>query len=340
MGDDAPRPQVPRRSTPTRWSPARSRTACCWRAIRTSLLEGMILGALRHPGRRRLHLPALGLPRGRAAPARAIAEAHDAGYLGANILGSGFNLELHLHVSAGRYMCGEETGLLNALEGKRATPRAKPPYPAGRAACGASRRSSTTSRRSATCPHIVDHGRRVVPRPEPHRRRRHEALRRRAAGCRRPGAVGAAHGHHRRARSSRSTPAACATATPSRGCCPAGPPPTSWSTEHLDVPMDFELGAEGGQPPGHRHDDRPGRPDLPGGHGAQPRALLRPGVVRLVHALPRGPAVDGQACSTPSSAARASTGDLELLEQHCRLLGPGTPSARWRPARSSRCRAR
>jgi NADH-quinone oxidoreductase subunit F len=60
---------------------------------------------------------------------KAIAEAYEAGYLGKNILGSGFDFDLHLHVSAGRYMCGEETGLLNSLEGKRATPRAKPPFP-------------------------------------------------------------------------------------------------------------------------------------------------------------------------------------------------------------------
>src|ERR1044071_8898404 len=60
---------------------------------------------------------------------QAIAEAYAAAYLGQNILGSGYSLELRLHVSAGRYMCGEETGLLNALEGKRATPRAKPPFP-------------------------------------------------------------------------------------------------------------------------------------------------------------------------------------------------------------------
>jgi NADH-quinone oxidoreductase subunit F len=60
---------------------------------------------------------------------RAIAEAYQAGYLGQDILGSGYGLDLHLHVSAGRYMCGEETGLLNALEGKRATPRSKPPFP-------------------------------------------------------------------------------------------------------------------------------------------------------------------------------------------------------------------
>lgn len=59
----------------------------------------------------------------------AIHEAYTAGYLGKNILGTGFNLDMHLHTGVGRYMCGEETALLNALEGKRATPRAKPPFP-------------------------------------------------------------------------------------------------------------------------------------------------------------------------------------------------------------------
>ena len=60
---------------------------------------------------------------------RAIREARDAGYIGRNILGSGFSMELTLHRSAGRYECGEETALLNALEGKRANPRSKPPFP-------------------------------------------------------------------------------------------------------------------------------------------------------------------------------------------------------------------
>lgn len=59
----------------------------------------------------------------------ALAEAYEKHYLGKNIFGSGWNLEMHLHTSAGRYICGEETALLNALEGKRATPRAKPPFP-------------------------------------------------------------------------------------------------------------------------------------------------------------------------------------------------------------------
>jgi NADH-quinone oxidoreductase subunit F len=61
---------------------------------------------------------------------RAIKEAYERRYLGKNILGSPYSVEMYLHVSAGRYMCGEETGLLNALEGRRANPRNKPPYPA------------------------------------------------------------------------------------------------------------------------------------------------------------------------------------------------------------------
>ena len=60
---------------------------------------------------------------------KAIDEAYEKGYLGNNILGTGFNLDIILHTSAGRYICGEETALLNALEGKRAIPRAKPPFP-------------------------------------------------------------------------------------------------------------------------------------------------------------------------------------------------------------------
>ncbi len=58
----------------------------------------------------------------------ALQEARTEGYLGKHILQSDFNLEIYLHTSAGRYICGEETALINALEGKRANPRAKPPF--------------------------------------------------------------------------------------------------------------------------------------------------------------------------------------------------------------------
>lgn len=61
---------------------------------------------------------------------QAIEDAYKAGYLGKNILGKGFNLELVLHTGAGAYICGEETALLDSLEGFRGQPRLRPPFPA------------------------------------------------------------------------------------------------------------------------------------------------------------------------------------------------------------------
>jgi NADH-quinone oxidoreductase subunit F len=100
------------------------------------LIEGMIIGAFAiqadkayvflrgeyHEANRQL--------------SKAIAEAKAKGYLGEGIFGSGFNLDLAVHRSGGRYICGEETALLNALEGKRAQPRTKPPFPPASGAWG------------------------------------------------------------------------------------------------------------------------------------------------------------------------------------------------------------
>jgi NADH-quinone oxidoreductase subunit F len=61
---------------------------------------------------------------------QALDECYAAGYLGKNILGSGYSLDIFLHKGAGAYICGEETGLIESLEGKRAWPRIKPPFPA------------------------------------------------------------------------------------------------------------------------------------------------------------------------------------------------------------------
>lgn len=66
----------------------------------------------------------------------AIQEARDAGYLGKNILGSGFDFDLLTYRGAGAYICGEETALLNSLEGRRGEPRVKPPFPAQAGAFG------------------------------------------------------------------------------------------------------------------------------------------------------------------------------------------------------------
>lgn len=61
---------------------------------------------------------------------KAIEEARAAGFIGKNILGSGYDLELYVHPGGGAYICGEETALLESLEGKRGNPRIKPPFPA------------------------------------------------------------------------------------------------------------------------------------------------------------------------------------------------------------------
>ena len=100
------------------------------------------------------------------------------GYLGQNILGSGYSLELHLHVSAGRYICGEETALLNALEGKRAQPALEAAV--SRRSSGLWGKPTIVNNVETLCnvPHIVSNGATWFTKAEPHRGRWHQALRR------------------------------------------------------------------------------------------------------------------------------------------------------------------
>ena len=94
------------------------------------LIEGMIISAYAIQAEKAYIFLRWAYKKAEAGLRTAIEEAYKAGYLGKNILGSGFNLDLYVHSSAGRYICGEETALLNSLEGKRAMPRTKPPFPA------------------------------------------------------------------------------------------------------------------------------------------------------------------------------------------------------------------
>jgi NADH-quinone oxidoreductase subunit F len=92
-----------------------------------------------------------------AALANALKECYANNLLGKNILDSDFSLELYLHTSAGRYICGEETALINALEGRRANPRAKPPFPQVSGAWG---KPSVVNNVETLCslPAILNHG--------------------------------------------------------------------------------------------------------------------------------------------------------------------------------------
>src|SRR5690349_5551024 len=88
---------------------------------------------------------------------QAVAECYEAGYLGKNILGSPYSLDIHVHRGAGAYICGEETGLIESLEGKRAWPRIKPPFPAVE---GAFRKPTVVNNIEtlACVPHIINRG--------------------------------------------------------------------------------------------------------------------------------------------------------------------------------------
>jgi NADH-quinone oxidoreductase subunit F len=92
------------------------------------LIEGMIISCFAVDA----HLAYIYIrgefPEGAQILEKALAQARERGFLGKNILGSGFDCEIYVHRGAGAYICGEETGLIESLEGKRAYPRIKPPY--------------------------------------------------------------------------------------------------------------------------------------------------------------------------------------------------------------------
>ncbi|MQA73046.1 MAG: NADH-quinone oxidoreductase subunit NuoF [Solirubrobacterales bacterium] len=88
---------------------------------------------------------------------RAVAEAYEAGYLGADVLDTGNRVELVVHRGAGAYICGEETGLLDSLEGKRGNPRLKPPFPAIQGLYGGPTLINNVETLS-NVPHIVRNG--------------------------------------------------------------------------------------------------------------------------------------------------------------------------------------
>ncbi|HOW50338.1 MAG TPA: NADH-quinone oxidoreductase subunit F, partial [Rubrivivax sp.] len=88
---------------------------------------------------------------------QALDEARAAGFLGERILGSGFNFQLHAHHGFGAYICGEETGLLESVEGKKGQPRYKPPFPASFGLYGKPTTINNTETFAAV-PWIIRHG--------------------------------------------------------------------------------------------------------------------------------------------------------------------------------------
>ena len=92
------------------------------------LIEGMIISCFANDVKLAYIYIRGEMPQGAKLLNAALKEARAKNFLGKNILGSGYDLEIHVHRGAGAYICGEETGLIESLEGKRAYPRIKPPY--------------------------------------------------------------------------------------------------------------------------------------------------------------------------------------------------------------------
>ncbi|HSM57693.1 MAG TPA: NADH-quinone oxidoreductase subunit NuoF [Candidatus Sulfomarinibacteraceae bacterium] len=250
---------------------------------------------------------------------RALEEAREAGYVGRDILGSGYDFDLHLHVSAGRYMCGEETGLLNSLEGKRATPRAKPPYPQVSGLWG---RPTVVNNVETLCnvPHIINNGAEWY-RGLSHTDEGGTKLYGASGKVQRPGLwelpMGTTLGeileeHAGGMRDGLSF----------RGALPGGASTDFLTDQHLDVKLDFGSVMEAGSRLGTGTiivlDDQ----TCPVGMVANLESFFAqescgwctpcreglPWAAKVLHAMEDG---------------HGQEGDIELLAQQCRLLGPG-----------------
>ena len=175
--------------------------------------------------------------------ANAVREAYAKGYLGKDILGTGYDIDIVVHAGAGAYICGEETALLESLEGRKGQPRLKPPFPAT-AGLYASPTVVNNVETIASVPFIVQGGSDWFrsmgtdksPGPE-------DLLGLRARRAPRPGR--GADGHHP-ARSCCRSGGGMKDGIPLKFWTPGGSSTPLFTAEHLDVPLDFEGAAAAG----------------------------------------------------------------------------------------------
>ena len=121
------------------------------------IIEGIIIACYAIRSRKAYIYIRGEMPFGAARLRGAVGEAYERGYLGKNILGAGFDIDVSVYVGAGAYICGEETGLLESIEGKKGEPRPKPPFPAqvGLFGCPTIVNNVETL---ACVPHIINNG--------------------------------------------------------------------------------------------------------------------------------------------------------------------------------------
>ncbi len=265
----------------------------------------------------------------------ALAEAYAAGLLGKNIKGSGVDFDLHTFVGAGAYICGEETALLESLEGKPGKPRFKPPFPANFGVYGAPTTINNTLS-YASVPTILRKGPAWfaglgpansggtmiysmsghVAKPAQHRAAPRRAVR---------GPAGDEWRHEGRPQDQGGDPGRCLGAGGARG-------------HHDEDQHGLRLGQGRRLRARHRRRDRHGRDHLHGAGAGAHLALLLRGVLRPVHALPRGHRLDEPAAASASSPVKAGARSSRCcwMSPTASRVTPSAPSAMPRPGR---CRA-
>ena len=126
-------------ATPTRATPARSWTVRCSRATPTSVIEAMAIAGYAIGANQGYIYVRAEYPIAVKRLQIAIDQAREYGLLGKDIFGTGFDFDIELRLGAGAFVCGEETALMTSIEGNRGEPRPRPPFPAVKRACSASR---------------------------------------------------------------------------------------------------------------------------------------------------------------------------------------------------------
>ena len=174
---------------------------------------------------------------------RAVEEAYLAGHLGKDIHGSGFDLDVVVHAGAGAYICGEETALLDSLEGRRGQPRLRPPFPAV-AGLYAAPTVINNVESIASVPVIVRNGAEWFSSMGTEKSKGMTLYS--LSGPRRTGRASSRRRSASRCASCSTSPAACATGHELKFWTPGGSSTPILTAEHLDVPLDYEAVGEAG----------------------------------------------------------------------------------------------
>ena len=245
---------------------------------------------------------------------RAVEEAYAAGHLGKNIHGSGFDLDITVHAGAGAYICGEETALLDSLEGRRGQPRLKPPFPA---VAGLYARPTVVNNVEsiASVPPILLHGADWFSGMGTEKSQGFGIFSL-SGHVKRPGQYEAPLGITLR----ELLDMAGGMRDPNKKLkfwTPGGSSTPLFTDEHLDTPLDFESVGRGGLDARHPRAADLRRDHLRGARRRPLDRLLQARVLRQVHPVPRGHLV-AQADPRPARARAGVRGGPREAARHLR----------------------